>query len=140
MFYLLVMQPAIMAAVSVSWKKVFEETLAETALYVRRSSISNDEDARKKILQLIPNFRNPERDINRSVLFAASELAKQLKKSNSTPWEPMSKVWVHLMCFAAMNCRPHVHAQQPSKGGELLTFVWLLMNHLGLGTHFSSHY
>ncbi|GKV27550.1 hypothetical protein SLEP1_g36712 [Rubroshorea leprosula] len=132
--------PAIMSAVSVSWKKVFEETLAETALYVRRSSISNDEDARKKILQLIPNFRNPERDINRSVLFAASELAKQLKKSNSTPWEQMSKVWVHLMCFAAMNCRPHVHAQQPSKGGELLTFVWLLMSHLGLGTHFSSHY
>ncbi|GLT66344.1 hypothetical protein SLA2020_387120 [Shorea laevis] len=141
MFYLLVMQPAIVAAVSVSWKKVFEETLAEAALYVRRSSISNDEDARKKILQLIPNLRNPERDINRSVLFAASELAKQLmKQPNGIPWEQMSKVWVHLMCFAAMNCRPHVHAQQPSKGGELLTFVWLLMNHLGIGTHFSSHY
>ncbi|GLT88212.1 hypothetical protein SLE2022_062470 [Rubroshorea leprosula] len=141
MFYLLVMQPAIMASVSVSWKKVFEETLAETALYVRRSSISNDEDARKKILQLIPNFRNPERDINRSVLFAASELAKKLmKQPNGIPWEQMSKVWVHLMCFAAMNCRPHVHAQQPSKSGELLTFIWLLMNHLGIGTHFSSHY
>ncbi|GKV27570.1 hypothetical protein SLEP1_g36730 [Rubroshorea leprosula] len=139
MFYLLVMQPATMAAVSVSWKKVFEETLAETMLLVR-SSISNEREVSSKILNLIPNFRNPERDINRSVLFAASALAQQLMEPpDGIPWEKMSKVWVHLMCFAAMNCRPHVHAQQPSKGGELLTFVWLLMNHLGIGTHFSSH-
>ncbi|GLT37396.1 hypothetical protein SLA2020_117140 [Shorea laevis] len=139
MFYLLVMQPAIMAAVSVSWKKVFEETLGETALHVS-SSISNNEDACKKIFQLIPGLRNSEKGTSRSVLLPASDLAKKLKISNSTPWEQMSKVWVHLMCFAAMNCRPQVHAQQPSKGGELLTFIWLLMNHLGLGSHFSNHY
>ncbi|GLU06582.1 hypothetical protein SLE2022_236040 [Rubroshorea leprosula] len=140
MFYLLVLQPAMMAAVSVSWKKVFEETLAETALLVR-SSTSNEKDAAAEISSLIPNLRNPERDINRSVLFAASHLAKQLEQPNNMiPWKEMRKVWVHLMCFAAMNCRPHIHAQQPGKGGELLTFVWLLMNHLGLGTHFSSQY
>ncbi|GKV47375.1 hypothetical protein SLEP1_g54280 [Rubroshorea leprosula] len=140
MFYLLVMRPAVMAALSVSWKAVFEDTLAETEILVRRSSPSNEKDARTKILQLIPHVRNPEKDRNRSALFAASALAKCLKQLNgSYPWEPMSKVWVQLMCFAAMNCRPHIHAQQSSKGGELLTFVWLLMNHLGLGTHFSSH-
>ncbi|GLT28428.1 hypothetical protein SLA2020_033630 [Shorea laevis] len=140
MFYLLVMRPAVMAALSVSWKTVFEDTLAETEILVRRSSTSNEKDARTKILKLIPHGRNPEKDINISVLFAASALVKQLEQSEGYPWKPMSKVWVQLMCFAAMNCRPHVHAQQPSKGGELLTFVWLLMNHLGLGTHFSSHY
>ncbi|GLT36306.1 hypothetical protein SLA2020_106940 [Shorea laevis] len=140
MFYLVVMQPAMMSAVSVSWKTVLENTLAETRLLVRRSSISNEKDAIQKILRLVPNVRNPERDINRSTLFAASELAKRLKQSDSSyPWQSMSKIWVQLMCFAAINCRPYVHAQQPSKGGELLTLVWLLMNHLGLGTHFSSH-
>ncbi|GKV50122.1 hypothetical protein SLEP1_g56836 [Rubroshorea leprosula] len=146
MFYLLIMHPTMMAAVSVSWKIVFEDTLAEAESLVSRRSISSNEKdvkrqiskASKKILELIPNARNPQRDIDRSVLFAASALAKQLKKSY--PWESMSLVWVHLMCFAAINCRPQVHAQQPSKGGELLTFVWLLMNHLGVGTHFSSHY
>ncbi|GLT87624.1 hypothetical protein SLE2022_057000 [Rubroshorea leprosula] len=135
MFYLLVMQPAMMAAVSVSWKIVFEDTLAETESLVSRTSIPNTSN---EILQLIPKIGNPKRDMDRSVLFAASALANQLKKSY--PWESMSKVWVHLMCFAAINSRPQVHAQQPSKGGELLTFVWLLMNHLGVGTQFSSHY
>ncbi|GLT43757.1 hypothetical protein SLA2020_176880 [Shorea laevis] len=145
MFYLLIMHPTMMAAVSVSWKIVFEDTLAEAESLVSRRSISSNgkdvksqiSEASKKILELIPNARNPQRDIDRSVLFAASALAKQLKKPY--PWESMSKVWVQLMCFAAINCRPQVHAQQPSKGGELLTFVWLLMNHLGVGTHFSSH-
>lgn len=49
------------------------------------------------------------------------------------PWKLMSQVWVEIMCYAAINCRSIVHAQQPSQGGQLLTFVWLLMNHLGLG-------
>ncbi|GLT41610.1 hypothetical protein SLA2020_156610 [Shorea laevis] len=129
MFYLLIMQPAMMAVISVSWKKVFEDTLAETESLVCRTSIS---EASTEILNLKPNVGNPKREINRSVLFAASELAKRLKKPY--PWESMSKVWVNLMCFAAINCRPQVHAQQPSKGGELLTFVWLLMNHMGVGT------
>ncbi|GKV40228.1 hypothetical protein SLEP1_g47895 [Rubroshorea leprosula] len=39
-------------------------------------------------------------------------------------------VWVELICYAAANCKPNVHAQQPSKGGELLTFIWLCMSHL----------
>ncbi|GLT28437.1 hypothetical protein SLA2020_033720 [Shorea laevis] len=134
MFYLLIMQPAMMATISVSWKTVFEDTLAETESLICRTLIS---EASKEIFRLKPSVGNPKREIDRSVLFAASALAKQLKKSD---WKSMSKVWVHLMCFAAINCKPQVHAQQPCKGGELLTFVWLLMNHMGVGTQFSSHY
>ncbi|GLT87737.1 hypothetical protein SLE2022_058020 [Rubroshorea leprosula] len=132
MFYLLIMQPAMMAAVSVSWKTVFEDTLAEAESLASRTSVS---EASTDILGL---KGNPKREIDGSVLFAASALAKLPKKSSD--WKSMSKVWVHLMCFAAINCRPQVHAQQPSKGGELLTFVWLLMNHMGVGTQFSSRY
>ncbi|GKV49640.1 hypothetical protein SLEP1_g56383 [Rubroshorea leprosula] len=75
MFYLLIMHPAMMAAVSVSWKIVFADTLAEAeSLVSRRSISSNGKDvqrqiskASKKILELIPNARNPQRDIDRSV-------------------------------------------------------------------------
>ncbi|GLT87722.1 hypothetical protein SLE2022_057880 [Rubroshorea leprosula] len=136
MFYLLVMQPTMMAGVSVTWKILFERTLAEAKLLLDSSSISNE----KKIEELKPYPGEQESDLNNSVLFTAAKLAKELKKSESIPWESMSKVWVQLMCIAALSCRPNVHAQQPSKGGELLTFIWLLMNHLGFGTYFSSHY
>ncbi|GLT87801.1 hypothetical protein SLE2022_058620 [Rubroshorea leprosula] len=150
MFYLAEMQPNMMAAVSVNWKTVFEATLDQTELLVPRSSVSNEVDASRKILQLPIDatadsggkMKMKQKNPSRSVLHYASKLASQLKmkQTDRYPWEPLSKVWVQLMCFAAINCRPNVHAQQPSKGGELLTFVWLFMNHLGLGTHFSTHY
>ncbi|KAL7233874.1 hypothetical protein ACSBR1_017475 [Camellia fascicularis] len=52
------------------------------------------------------------------------------------PLRLMSKVWVELLGYAAVNCEAIVHVQKASQGGELLTFVWLLMNHLGLGKQF----
>ncbi len=73
---------------------------------------------------------------SKSVLFDACMLAQELLKLEINKWKLMSQVWVELMSYAAINCRPNVHAQQPSRGGELLTFIWLLMNHLGLGTQF----
>ena len=48
----------------------------------------------------------------------------------------MSKVWVELLSYAASHCRANAHAQQLSKGGELITFVWILMAHFGLGEQF----
>ncbi|GLU15610.1 hypothetical protein SLE2022_320850 [Rubroshorea leprosula] len=73
-------------------------------------------------------------------LFSAVQLASRLKRQyNHYPWKVMSKIWVELMCYATINCRPNVHAQQPSQGGELLTLVWLLMNHLDLGTETAPH-
>ncbi|GKV40219.1 hypothetical protein SLEP1_g47888 [Rubroshorea leprosula] len=143
MFYLEVMQPTMMAAVSVNWKMVFEDTLRQTKSFVRRT-ISNEQEASKEIFEQGMNkARRREKILGmNSVLGSAIDLAQKLKKppDAACPWESMSKVWVQLMCIAAINCRPSVHAQQPSKGGELLTFVWLFMNHMGLETHFSTHY
>nr|GMC72509.1 uncharacterized protein LOC109187834 [Ipomoea batatas] len=51
-------------------------------------------------------------------------------------WEMMSKVWVELLSYGAYHCRGDTHAQSLTKGGELRTFVWLLMAHFGLGEHF----
>nr|GMC76605.1 uncharacterized protein LOC109187834 [Ipomoea batatas] len=51
-------------------------------------------------------------------------------------WEMMSKVWVELLSYGACHCRGEAHAQSLTKGGELRTFVWLLMAHFGLGDQF----
>ncbi|GKV41002.1 hypothetical protein SLEP1_g48584 [Rubroshorea leprosula] len=143
MFYLEIMQPTMMAAASVNWKMVFEETLQQTESFVRRNSMSDEQNASRKFLEQDKIKMRRRKNIleGNSVLYSAIVLAQELKQSDGTyPWESTSKVWVQLMCISAINCRPSVHAQQPSKGGELLTFVWLLMNHMGLGTHFSTHY
>ncbi|GLU15487.1 hypothetical protein SLE2022_319720 [Rubroshorea leprosula] len=75
----------------------------------------------------------------KSVLHKAQTLFDVLKGSDEgIPWKLISEVWVELMCYAAINCRPNLHAQQPSMGGQLITIVWLLMNHFGLGIQFET--
>ncbi|XP_047314384.1 uncharacterized protein LOC124918225 [Impatiens glandulifera] len=75
-------------------------------------------------------------DRSKSVLFDACILAKKLKESEDDKWKVMSQVWVELLSYAACNCRAYTHAAQLSKGGHLITLVWLLMTHLGLGDQF----
>ncbi|KAG6419119.1 hypothetical protein SASPL_121329 [Salvia splendens] len=75
-------------------------------------------------------------DRSKSVLFDGCRLAKELRKVGHRKWEIMSRVWVEMLSYAAVRCRPNAHAQQLSKGGELITIVWLLMAHFGLGEEF----
>lgn len=51
-------------------------------------------------------------------------------------WDIIANVWLEMLGYAANLCGGTNHARQLSKGGELLTHVWLLMAHLGLSDHF----
>ncbi|XP_052194278.1 uncharacterized protein LOC127802484 [Diospyros lotus] len=77
---------------------------------------------------------------DKSLLFTGSILAKELKmyeeKEGKDKWEIMSKVWVELISYAACHCGGNAHAAQLCQGGQLITVVWLLMAHLGLGEQF----
>ena len=93
-----------------------------------------------KALLLIETIVKPievKGDRSKSVLFNACILAKELKKLDEMKrWKVMSEVWVELLSYAASHCRANTHAEQFNKGGELVTFVWLLMTQLGLGDQF----
>ena len=64
-------------------------------------------------------------------------LAKELNKLDEiTRWKIIITIWVEMLSYAASHCRPDTHAQQESKGGQLISFVWLLIAHFGLGEQF----
>uniref|UniRef100_A0A166CUY1 DUF4220 domain-containing protein n=1 Tax=Daucus carota subsp. sativus TaxID=79200 RepID=A0A166CUY1_DAUCS len=74
---------------------------------------------------------------DKSLFFTASVLARELKDMPSErKWMIISKLWVELLSYAASHVRSSAHAEQLSKGGQLITVVWLLMAHFGLGDHY----
>ena len=137
MFCLLVSKPAMLAPVLGNWHIVFQDTCAEAKRFFSKHGLWQHSTACEKILQTTTQYRPAavKGNKSKSVLFDANILAEQLR-SVENQWKLMSRVWVELLSYAAINCRPIVHAQQLGKGGELLTFTWLLMCHLGFGTQF----
>ncbi|XVE79951.1 hypothetical protein DITRI_Ditri14bG0098600 [Diplodiscus trichospermus] len=51
-------------------------------------------------------------------------------------WKLVSRVWMELISSAASQSKGNLHAQQVDRGGELITFIWLLMVHFGFGKQF----
>ncbi|KAF7074345.1 hypothetical protein CFC21_079229 [Triticum aestivum] len=49
-------------------------------------------------------------------------------------WEVIEGVWVEMLCFSASRCRGYLHAKSLGTGGELLTYIWLLLSHMGMET------
>ncbi|KAI6707447.1 hypothetical protein NL676_010409 [Syzygium grande] len=77
----------------------------------------------------VPTLRKP-------AMVKGDEQICVLTKFGEAKWVIVSEVWVALLAYAAIHCRPYMHAQQLSPGGQLVTLVWLLMVHLGLSEQF----
>ena len=141
MIYPLVMRPTMMSAVAGIGQIRFRDTCAEAEKFFSRRALEQGQvkDACEKILDVDTKVKpvHVKGDKSKSILFDACMLAKELNKLNNyEKWKIMSKVWVEMLPYAATHCRPATHAQQVSKGGQLISFVWLLMAHFGLGEQF----
>ncbi|XP_075658693.1 uncharacterized protein LOC142628492 [Castanea sativa] len=136
MIYLLYQQPSLMSEVSGIAKQRFTDTWAEAQRFFsqRQRELKKQEEPFESILNVETELKPVQVKGNRSksVLFDASMLAKEMNKLDTEKWKVTSKVWVELMSYAASRSRGNAHIQQLSKGGELLTFVWLLMAQFGL--------
>lgn len=144
MLYLLIMQPTMMSAVAGIGKIRFRDTCAEAVRFFKRRHLEQDtvKNACRNILSVNTYVKPIEvkGDRSKSVLFDGSMLANELKRleddEKEDKWEIISKVWVELISYAASHCDAKTHAQQVTKGGEVISFVWLLMAHFGLGEQF----
>ncbi|KAM4085588.1 hypothetical protein ACJW30_10G039100 [Castanea mollissima] len=140
MMYLLVKEPKLMSAVAGMWNLRYWDTCAETVNFFARRCIYQDQrKACHAILSVDTEVETAwiKGDRCKSVLFDACMLAKELNKVvEKERWKIIIKVWVEMLSYAASHCRPDAHAQQVRKGGQLITFVWLLMAHFGLGEQF----
>ncbi|KZV55199.1 hypothetical protein F511_12786 [Dorcoceras hygrometricum] len=151
MLYLLVMQPQMMSKVAGIGQIRFRDTCEEAKIFFagefedwKKKEIV--EKIQRKACAAIVDVNTEVKpvmikgDRSKSVLFDGCILAKELKEWNTTSgrskWFIMSKIWVEMMSYAAINCRASAHAQKLSKGGELITMVWFLMIHFGLGDQF----
>ncbi|RWR84770.1 hypothetical protein CKAN_01359600 [Cinnamomum micranthum f. kanehirae] len=164
--YLLVMRPFMMSSSAVIGKIRYRDTCAEATNFFNRRLLelmpstskgnqneesNNDQGKREKSNAMLTAACNTlllvntkdakpadvKGDRSKSVLFDACILAKELKKLEVTKrWKIMSEVLVEMLAYAAIRCPGIAHAQRLSKGGELLTFVWFLMTHLGLGEQY----
>nr|XP_011460306.1 PREDICTED: uncharacterized protein LOC105350304 [Fragaria vesca subsp. vesca] len=141
MLYLLVMQPTLMSPVAGIGQIRFRDTCAEAIKFFSRRELGpevHQKDACDEILGVNTDVKPVvvKGGRSKSVLFDACILAKQLKSMDTRKWDLMCEVWVELLAYAAFHCRANDHVQLLTKGGELVTFVWLAMAHFGIGEQF----
>ncbi|KAG2570650.1 hypothetical protein PVAP13_7KG077918 [Panicum virgatum] len=55
------------------------------------------------------------------------------KAGDDKMWAVIQGVWVEMLCFSAGRCRGYLHAKSLGKGGEYLSYVWLL-SYMGMET------
>ncbi|KAJ3704448.1 hypothetical protein LUZ61_008153 [Rhynchospora tenuis] len=138
MLYLLIMQPSMMPAGI--GKIRFKDTCAEAKIFFRaeKKGLTKSE-ARETLLDVDTEVDPVEvkGDRSKSVLFDACRLAKELNLlAEDERWRLVSRVWVEMLGYAAINCKTYSHAKQLSQGGELLSHIWLLMAHMGIGEQY----
>ncbi|XP_010904720.1 uncharacterized protein [Elaeis guineensis] len=138
MLYLLVVRPFMLTAGIGQIR--YGDTCAEAKKFFQQGEAMPDEKQACHMLLSVETKVPPVQvkgDRSKSILFDACMLAKALLELKiEKRWKIMSAVWVEMLCYAASHCRGYYHAKQLSAGGELLTLVWFLMAHLGIGEQY----
>nr|CAB3491815.1 unnamed protein product [Digitaria exilis] len=83
-----------------------------------------------------PQEQTPSASRQHFVPCAYWEVAKPLLsiKDEEKMWLAIQGVWVEMLCFSARRCRGYLHAKSLGKGGEYLSYVWLLQLYMGMET------
>lgn len=144
MLYLLIKQPEMLSATAGIGLLRYRDTCAEAKRFFESAAAydPNHDDARRMLLKVNTTKKPSEvkGDRCKSVLFDAVILAKVLRELDAQlMWKVVANVWAEMLTYAAGKCRGSTHVRQLSRGGELITLVWFLMAHMGLGDMYQIH-
>ncbi|EAZ02516.1 hypothetical protein OsI_24619 [Oryza sativa Indica Group] len=138
MLYILVWQPKILLTSAGVGQMTYQDTCAEARRFFKSAEVwdPNHDDARRMLLAVNTSKKpaDVKGDRSKSVLFDACILAKVLLQlDDDTMWRVVAGVWREMLMYAANKCQGSTHVRQLSRGGELITMVWFLMAHMGMG-------
>jgi hypothetical protein len=140
MLYLLVKQPDTVAATATAGIGLlrYRDTCEEARRFFgsMEAWIDGHDDARRMLLGVNTTEKPAvvKGDRSKSALFDGVILAKVLRElDEELMWDVITGVWGEMLTYAAGKCPGSMHVRQLSGGGELITLVWLLMAHMGLG-------
>uniref|UniRef100_A0A0E0M6R9 DUF4220 domain-containing protein n=1 Tax=Oryza punctata TaxID=4537 RepID=A0A0E0M6R9_ORYPU len=139
MLYLLARRPEILPVTATGIGLVrYRDTRAEARRFFRSEAAwdPSHHDAQRMLLE-VNTSKKPavvKGDESKSVLFDACILAKALLLlGDDTMWRVVAGVWREMLVYAAGRCHGSTHVRQLRRGGELITMVWFLMAHMGIG-------
>uniref|UniRef100_A0A0E0LG47 DUF4220 domain-containing protein n=1 Tax=Oryza punctata TaxID=4537 RepID=A0A0E0LG47_ORYPU len=144
MLYLLVRQPEMLSATAGIGLLRYRDTCAEARRFFKSAEAWDpDHDDARRMLLSVNTSKKPadvKGDRSKSVLFDACILAKVLRQLDDyTMWKVVAGVWREMLTYAAGKCHGSTHVRQLSRGGELITLVWFLMAHMGMGDMYRIH-
>ncbi|KAL0907985.1 hypothetical protein M5K25_022445 [Dendrobium thyrsiflorum] len=136
MMYMVLMRPDMMSTMGGASPLVFWHAVYDMVQFIRRSgddyhllmpNAKVEEACRKMMTTPVEWIRYP------SLFEIARVLAHlMLLIDDEERWRIVTTAWVELLMQGAKNTRAIMHVKQLSKGGELLTFIWLLTKHVGM--------
>uniref|UniRef100_A0A5B7BRN2 Uncharacterized protein n=1 Tax=Davidia involucrata TaxID=16924 RepID=A0A5B7BRN2_DAVIN len=124
MMYLLVRRPNMLRLTAANFR--FEGTCKDLVNVInkkrRDSSLPPDINAQLCATLILLEEENGLNPRTSSTLEDSLKLARTLKKVPlHGRWEIINGVWMEMLCCAAIQCQVNHHAQQLTRGGELLT-------------------
>lgn len=109
-------------------------------LYKQLKGMPLDHDGEEALAQQIIIQKLTNKDLEApegsGLVHKACALAQELleigEEDGEKMWEVIQGVWVEMLCFSAARCRGYLHAKSMGRGGEYLTYVWLLLLNMGM--------
>nr|XP_048319558.1 uncharacterized protein LOC125418900 [Ziziphus jujuba var. spinosa] len=128
MFYLLIMKPEILgpSVMGINGQNTFHKTFEKAKRYLIKNQVLDHIKACNELI----DYHEKEKDWSETVLSFACLRAQSLLEQENDYWKDLSYEWLLGLCFGALRNRPMLQAEQASKDGELLTFIWVLLHHL----------